>query len=59
MLLLMPMERDRNILKFCYEFTEGRFFYSDIKGEISFEAHLNDGTIIPYNIPRIDSYTKY
>ncbi|NLM11285.1 MAG: Gfo/Idh/MocA family oxidoreductase [Clostridiaceae bacterium] len=47
-----------NILKFCYEFTEGKIFYSDIKGEISFEAHLNDGTIIPYNIPRIDSYTK-
>jgi len=47
----------RNSLEFCYEFTEGTVYYSN-KEETSLEAHLKDGTIIRYNAPFADSYTK-
>lgn len=47
-----------NRLEFCYEFTKGRIFYSEIEGETSFEGHLDDGTLIHYNKPSIDSYRK-
>ncbi|HEY8423127.1 MAG TPA: Gfo/Idh/MocA family oxidoreductase [Thermoclostridium sp.] len=47
-----------NRLEFCYEFTEGTVHYSDIKGQVTFEACLKDGTVIPYKAPFVDSYTK-
>lgn len=48
-----------SILKFCYEFTEGAIFYSEMGRNVSFEAHLNDGTVIYYDSPKTDSYKKF
>lgn len=47
-----------NRLKFCYEFTKGSIYFSNINDETSFEAHLNDGRVIHYNTPSINSYSK-
>ncbi|ANW97564.1 oxidoreductase [Thermoclostridium stercorarium subsp. thermolacticum DSM 2910] len=47
------------ILKFCYEFTEGTIYYSDERGNISFEARLKNGSVIRYNNPSLDSYSKF
>jgi predicted dehydrogenase len=47
-----------NTLLFRYEFTDGIVTYTETEKKIRFEGRLNDGTIIYYNKPQIDSYAK-
>ncbi len=49
----------RNKLMFCYEFSEGNVMYTaEADDEITFVGRLNNGEVIHYGEPTINSYTK-